>query len=111
MDYEPMPRSPREGRRELHRGHPERRLAGVCAAVAVALDLPVVAVRAAFLIGAVLPPTSGAAIALYLALWFLLPPRPHAESGLDRTVAFGRTLGRDLGLLAEKDEPPRSTHP
>lgn len=107
---DPVPtRSPREprSRRELHRGHPERRLTGVCAALAAALDVPVVAVRAGFLIGAVLPPTSGAVIALYLALWFLLPPSPTAPSGLDRTVAAGRALLGDLGLVEDEDEAAR----
>jgi len=91
--------------RTLHRGHPERKLTGVAAALADALDLPVVAVRAGFLIGAIVPSTSAMAIGLYLVLWFLLPPAPQAESGLDRTLEAVRELGRDTGLLRDRDEP------
>jgi phage shock protein PspC (stress-responsive transcriptional regulator) len=111
----PTRRAPARGRRELHRDHPERRLAGVCAALAAALDVPLVAVRAAFLIGAVLPPTSAVVLALYLALWFLLPPSPTAPSGLDRAVGAGRALAGDLGLVDEetdtRDERSRSARP
>lgn len=97
-----------QGRRKLaewQRGGTERRLAGVCAAIARQLDLPLPLVRALFIVAAVVPSTRSAAVLLYLALWFLTPPEPGEPSGLDRVVnavsSFGfgarRSEGADAG--------------
>ena len=64
-----------------HRSHPERRIAGVAAAVAHALALPLGAVRVAFvaltfvhLLGPL----------LYGALWLLIPREPGGRSPLEQ---------------------------
>jgi phage shock protein PspC (stress-responsive transcriptional regulator) len=75
--------------RDWHRAVPERRIAGVCAAVAHNLGVSVTAVRAAFLLLALL---HGLGLALYLILWFLLPDEPNGSSGLDRAVEAWHTL-------------------
>ena len=72
-----------------HRDHPGRRVAGVCAALAHYLGVPLVIVRAAFILAAFL---HGFGILAYLVLWFLMPDRPGAPSGLDRTLDFLRSL-------------------
>ncbi len=89
---------------EWHRGAPERRLAGVCSALARELDVPLPAIRAAFVLAVALPGIRVLAIGLYLALWFVTPNAPGEPSGLDRVVvAFEDLVGarRDR----EKQEP------
>ena len=71
---------------EWHRGGPERRLAGVCTALARELDVPLPAVRAAFVLAVALPGIRVLAAGLYLALWFVTPPEPEQPSALDRTL-------------------------
>ena len=78
--------------RGMHRNRPERRLAGVCAALSEELSLPLPLVRAGFLIGALLPAINSLVIVLYLALWFVTPPAVGERSGLDRVVAALRDL-------------------
>jgi phage shock protein PspC (stress-responsive transcriptional regulator) len=86
---------------EWHRGSPDRKIAGVCAALAERFNAPLTVVRAAFLVFA-LPPFSGIGLSLYLALWFLMPPAPAERSGLDRLLEFGRDM---LGIDDADDEP------
>lgn len=74
---------------EWHRGHPERRIAGVCAAVAHGAGTSVTAVRAVFLLLAFL---HGFGLLLYAILWLLLPDQAGGQSGLDRIVQAGRGL-------------------
>ena len=71
---------------EWHRGGPERRLAGVCAALARELDVPLPAVRAGFVLGVALPGIRVLAAGLYLALWFVMPAAQGEPSGLDRVI-------------------------
>lgn len=71
---------------EWHRGGPERRLAGVCTALARELGVPLPAVRAAFVLAVALPGIRVLAAGLYLALWFVTPPAPGEPSGLDRSI-------------------------
>lgn len=78
--------------RAMHRNRPERRLAGVCAALADQLALPLPLVRAGFLIGALLPAVNSLVIGLYLVLWFVTPPALGARSGLDRVIDALRDL-------------------
>jgi phage shock protein PspC (stress-responsive transcriptional regulator) len=90
----------RDTLRDLHRNRPERRLAGVCAALADRLEVPLPLVRAGFLLGALVPATSALAILLYGALWFLTPAELQGESAFDRLLDIVRDLfGMD-------DEPP-----
>ncbi len=77
---------------EMHRNRPERRLAGVCAALSDQLGLPLPVVRAGFLIGAFVPAVNSLVILLYLALWFVTPPALGERSGLDRVLAAFRDL-------------------
>lgn len=86
----------------MHRNRPERRLAGVCAALADELALPLPLVRAGFLIGVFIPAINSLVILLYLGLWFVTPPALGERSGLDRVIAAIRDL---LGVDAH--EAPR----
>jgi phage shock protein PspC (stress-responsive transcriptional regulator) len=74
---------------EWHRGFHDRKLAGVCAAVAHNLHVSVTAVRAAFLLLALV---HGIGIVLYAILWFVLPDAPAGRSGLDRVMDALHTL-------------------
>ena len=89
---------------EWHRGSPDRKVAGVCAALAERFDVPLTVMRAGFLVFA-LPPFSGIGASLYLVLWFLMPPAPGELSGLDRALEFGRDV---LGIGAKDEDTPRS---
>jgi len=77
---------------EMHRNRPERRLAGVCAALADQLGLPLPLVRAGFLIGAFIPAINGLVVLLYLGLWFVTPPALGERSAFDRVIAAIRDL-------------------
>ncbi|MFN8641113.1 MAG: PspC domain-containing protein [Candidatus Binatia bacterium] len=81
-----------------HRNHPERRLAGVCAALARALALPVTGVRVAFVVFFF----RLAGLLLYLALWLVIPRRPGEDSLLERLLHLAldlasRLSGRPIG--------------
>ena len=80
--------------REWNRDLEEKKIAGVCAGISSQLDLPVTAVRAAFVLLA-LPNFSSVGIVAYLTLWFLMPASPDQESGLDRVVAAVNRLTGD----------------
>ena len=84
-----------------HRGYPDRRLAGVCSAIAHHLGISVTAVRAGFVLVTLL---HGFGAIVYLVLWFALPDAPDGTSGLDRVVDAVRTL---LGI----DTPPKRRTP
>jgi phage shock protein PspC (stress-responsive transcriptional regulator) len=74
-----------------HRSHPEGRLAGVCAAVAHVLALPVAAVRLAFVVLTffhLLGPL------VYLALWLVIPRQPGGESQLERLLRWALSLAQ-----------------
>jgi len=69
--------------REWHRGYRERRVAGVCAAIAQQLRVSVSAVRAVFVLLALF---RGFGFAVYAVLWFVLPDQPGGRNGLDRLM-------------------------
>jgi len=75
--------------REWHRDHPERKLAGVCAAVTENLDLPLTAVRAGFVLLCLF---RGFGLFLYGVLWLLIPREPGGASALDHVLAWAREL-------------------
>jgi len=77
-----------------HRAHSDRRLAGVCAALAHTLAVPIAAVRLAFVILSfvhLLGPL------LYGALWLLIPSRPGAESLLEYALKRALDIATLLG--------------
>ena len=86
-----------------HRGYPDRRIAGVCSAIAHHLGISVTAVRAAFVLVTLL---HGFGAIVYGVLWFALPDEVGGTSGLDRVVDAVRSL---LGLEDRRDRrtPPR----
>lgn len=85
-----------------HRSHPEARIAGVCAALARTLALPVAGVRAGFVVATLLLPVHGLVPLLYLGLWLVIPKRPGADSLLEQWLrwalaAAARVSGRANG--------------
>jgi phage shock protein PspC (stress-responsive transcriptional regulator) len=87
---------------EWHRGYGDRKLAGVCAAVAHNLSVSVTAVRAAFLLLALL---HGFGIVLYAALWLVLPDGPGGRSAFDRVLDAIRDLVGDRGTRRSDARP------
>ena len=85
---------------EWHRNLPERRLAGVCAALAHHLRFSVTAVRASFVLLALL---HGYGFLIYGILWFVLPDRAGGESVLDRIVEALRGLAGHASSTAGSD--------
>lgn len=91
-----------------HRGYSDRRVAGVCSAIAHHMGISVTAVRAGFVLFTLL---HGFGAIVYLALWFALPDAPEGRSGLDRAIEAVRTL---LGFDEPRDRvptPPRDDDP
>jgi len=84
-----------------HRSHPEARLAGVCAALAHVLAVPVALVRLVFVILSfvhLLGPL------LYVALWLVIPRRPGNDSFLERVLQ--ETLACVRRISGRPDGPP-----
>lgn len=76
-----------------YRDHPDRRVAGVAAALARGLGLPVTGVRLAFVALAFLHLVG---VVGYVALWLFLPFRPGEESPLERGLGRAKELVREL---------------
>jgi phage shock protein PspC (stress-responsive transcriptional regulator) len=91
-----------------YRDHPERRVAGVAAALARALVLPIGAVRLGFVVFSFVHLIG---LVVYGALWLLIPFKPGGDAPLGRVFAFGReilTLLRDaIDRLTARGEPRR----
>ena len=84
-----------------HRSHPDRRLAGVCAALAHALAVPTAAVRLAFVVLTffhLLGPL------LYAGLWLIIPQQPGGESQIERILRWGLSLAG--ALSGRRNGPP-----
>jgi phage shock protein PspC (stress-responsive transcriptional regulator) len=84
---------PAEDGRDWFRDHPERRVAGVAAALGRTLGVPVAGTRIA-LIALTFFHFLGPLI--YGALWLAIPFRPDEPSWLERGFAHGRELARRL---------------
>ena len=90
-----------------HRSYPEARVAGVTAALARALAVPVAAVRLTFVVLTffhLLGPL------LYAGLWLIIPPRAGAESLLEKMLRWGldqaeRVSGRRRARPGPPDAP------
>ncbi len=91
---------------EWHRDYPERRVAGVCAAIAHQMRFSVSALRAAFLLLALI---HGFGFALYAVLWFVLPGRAGGRNGLDRILDAFRALIDEPGSAASSRGTGRDT--
>ena len=74
-----------------YRNHPERKLAGVTAAVAHGLGVALAFVRIAFIV-LTLAFLHFLGPALYVALWLVIPFAPGDDSLLDRGIARVRAL-------------------
>jgi phage shock protein PspC (stress-responsive transcriptional regulator) len=87
------------------RAYPERRVAGVASALSHALVLPLVAVRLAFIV-LVFVHFIGAL--LYSALWLLIPYTAGERSLLERALAEGQRLIRQLCTTGRHTAGPTS---
>jgi phage shock protein PspC (stress-responsive transcriptional regulator) len=94
-----------------HRHHPDARVAGVCAAVASALAVPVAGVRIVFVLLTffhLLGPL------LYGLLWLVIPQRPGEdtllESLLQRVLAVVRAFSGSGGGPTSPKGPDHSFH-
>lgn len=108
----PIPDSTQQMLQEWHRGHPERRICGVCTTIARQFDLPLPIVRSGFVIAALLPGLQSIGLSLYAAIWALTPPAPNEPSLLDRGVAafselFGGSRRDDEFDDVERDDDYR----
>ena len=84
-----------------HRSHPEARVAGVCAALAHVLAVPVALVRLVFVILTfihLLGPL------LYVGLWLVVPRCPGEDSPLERVLQGALGLAKRIG--GGGSEPP-----
>lgn len=86
-----------------HRSHPEARIAGVCAALAHSLAVPLAAVRVAFVVLTVVPHFFG--LLLYAVLWLVIPPRPGTESYLETGLRWA--LEQVKRMSGDGPEAPR----
>ena len=91
-----------------HRGYGDRKLAGVCSAIAHHFDVSVTAVRAGFVLFTLL---HGFGLIVYLVLWFALPDAPEGSSALDRVIEAARTLLGVDSPRERRDVPPRDDDP
>jgi phage shock protein PspC (stress-responsive transcriptional regulator) len=89
--------------RQWYRDRPERRVAGVAAAIARPLALPLGVVRVAFL---VLTFVHFLGLVLYGALWLVIPFSPGGRSRFDEGV---ERLGAAIAAL--RNHGPRAPHP
>jgi phage shock protein PspC (stress-responsive transcriptional regulator) len=84
-----------------YRDHPERKVAGVAAALGHALAVPVMIVRAAFVVFTLFVLHVGPVV--YGGLWLLIPFEPGGEPPLER--ALGEAY-RTLRRWRHADVPP-----
>ena len=75
-----------------HRSHPEARVAGVCAALAHSLGVPVTVVRVAFVLATLLIRVHIFAPLAYAALVLIIPKDPGGESLLEQGLRRGLEL-------------------
>ncbi len=91
-----------------HRDHPERRLAGVCAALAHVLAVPVTLVR---LVVVILSLFHLMGVFLYVSLWLVIPRRPGEDSFLERLLQEALALARRLSGREQPPGPPPAAPP
>jgi phage shock protein PspC (stress-responsive transcriptional regulator) len=86
-----------------YRDLPERRVAGVAAAVAHAFAIPVAAARLGFL---VLSAFHLAGVIAYLALWLVVPFRPGEEPPFTRVLTLARKVADEVRAAFGRHRPP-----
>ena len=90
-----------------YRDRPERRLAGVAAAVAQALAVPVAAARFGFL---VLAPFHLVGVVVYAALWMIVPFQSGDEPPFARLLKQGSRIADGLRNAFGTRRTPPPTH-
>src|SRR5437867_275680 len=90
-----------------YRDHPERRVAGVAAAVAHAVALPLTVVRVGFVVGTFIHLVGPL---VYGALWLLIPFHPGDPSPLARFVDAIRDLIAGIAGPRPSVRPPDRTN-
>jgi phage shock protein PspC (stress-responsive transcriptional regulator) len=91
-----------------HRSHPEKKLAGVCAALAHVLVVPVAAIRLGFVILTLfhlLGPI------VYGLLWLVIPARAGQESLLERVLQVALSFASAAGGKRSHSNQPPSAPP
>ena len=86
-----------------HRDHEEKRLAGVCAAVAQVSGFPTGGVRLGFVVLTfihLLGPL------VYGALWLIIPPAKGKESVLETLLADAHALAKRMSGRGKPDDSP-----
>lgn len=86
-----------------HRSHAEARLAGVCAALAHVLAVPVALVRLVFV---VLTFIHLFGPLLYAGLWLVIPRRPGEDSVLEKMLQEALALARRISGRPDAPPPP-----
>jgi phage shock protein PspC (stress-responsive transcriptional regulator) len=94
-----------------HRSHPEARIAGVCAALAHALALPLTGLRVGFVIATLLLPVHVFVPLLYGALWLMIPKRPGADSLLEQWLRWGLAIASRMSGRPGGPSGPSSVIP
>lgn len=93
-----------------HRNHPEARFAGICAALAHALGMPVTAVRVAFVAATLLLPHFIAPM-LYVALLLVIPKDPHSDSLLEEWLRWGLAIAARISGRPNGSSGPPTVFP
>ena len=94
-----------------HRSHPEARFAGVCAALAHALALPVTGVRVAFVAATLVLPVHIIAPMVYAGLFLLIPKDPNSESLLEEWLRWGLAIAARFSGRTNGSSGPPSVFP
>jgi phage shock protein PspC (stress-responsive transcriptional regulator) len=94
-----------------HRSHPDARFAGVCAALARALSLPVTGVRVGFVLATVLLPVHILAPLAYAVLVLLIPKDAGSESLLEQWLRWGLAIASRFSGRTNGSSGPPSVMP
>jgi phage shock protein PspC (stress-responsive transcriptional regulator) len=101
----PHCRTPQSNASRMHRDVPDRKIAGVCAAVAQQLGLDPVLVRVAFVVAALM--SGGLTAGVYLLLWLATPNTPGERAPLTRILDWVDSLtSPSRGTGRPTPEPP-----
>lgn len=93
-----------------HRSHREARFAGVCAALAHALSVPVTAVRVGFVAGTLLLPHLLAPL-VYVVLILVIPKDPNSASLLEEWLRWGLAIAARISGRPNGSSGPPTVYP